>query len=67
MNKAILIKVALVACLTVVGFGLPRPAAAFLNPCSWEYCNGNWNCNCHCEGEPMKCWEARDSGCIDPF
>lgn len=69
MKKAILLKLALVAGLAVVGFGLPRPAAAYLNPCSWAYCDGNWKCNCRCmeTGLPTTCGEALATGCIDPY
>jgi hypothetical protein len=66
MKKAALSKIVLVACLTMVGFSQPRPAAAYLNLCSWEYCNNNWNCNCRCTetGPATTCAAERESGCI---
>lgn len=69
MNKTNLVKVVLVASLTVLGFGLPDPAAAYLNDCTWGYCDGNWNCNCRCleTGLPTTCAQARATGCIDEF
>lgn len=59
MNKAMILKVAFVACLSVVGFGLATPAEAALLPCNEGYCEENPYCNCLCEGGgPVVCNKA---------
>ena len=48
MKNVALFKLALVACLMIVGFGVAEPASAAVQVCEWEYCNANPSCNCKC-------------------
>lgn len=70
MNKSTVLKLVLVACIAVIGFATPQPAPAYLHLCSWEYCDGNWNCNCRCCPDCLggvNCAEALEMGCFDEY
>jgi hypothetical protein len=61
MIRTTLLKVTLVVCLAVAGFGVAKPAEAYLHPCDLGYCETNPNCSCKCwewDEQPYRCDEA---------